>query len=184
MKRPRPPRVAFDRTCFLPCAACARCTLSVERHAPVETRLPACPQVINSGIAKTSKLTHASKVYRGVAGMALPDAFWRPNAHGVRGGIEGAFMSTTTDRKVAMQYAASGGRGFIFEIQQGMVDRGADIGWISQYPHEAEILFAPLTGLEVRSTVVDDAVLVVGVSPSINLSSLTIEQVSSGSARR
>ena len=30
-----------------------------------------------------------------------------------------------------------------------MIDRGADIGWLSQYPHEARSLFAPLTGLEV-----------------------------------
>ena len=133
--------------------------------------------VINSGIVKTSKLTFASKVYRGVSGMALPDAFWQANSHGVRGGIEGAFMSTTKDRRVAMQYAASGGKGIVFEIQQGMIDRGADVSWASQYPHEAEILFAPLTGLEVQSTRVHGSVLVVGVSLSVNLSSLTIEQV-------
>ena len=72
-------------------------------------------------------------------------------------------MSTTKDKKVAMQYAASGGRGVVFEIQQGMIDRGADIGGLSQYPHEAEILFAPLTGLEVQSTRCDKTVLVVGV---------------------
>ena len=76
-----------------------------------------------------------------------------------------------------MQYAASGGRGIVFEIQQGMIDRGADIGWLSQYPHEEEILFAPLTGLEVQSTSCEETVLVVGVSLSVNLSSLTIEQV-------
>ena len=80
--------------------------------------------VINSGIVKTSKLTYAGKVYRGVSGMALPDQFWKANKHGVRGGIESAFMSTTSDRKVAMQYAASGGRGVVFEIQQGMIDLG------------------------------------------------------------
>ena len=87
--------------------------------------------VINSGIVKTSKLTYAGKVYRGVSGMELPDEFWHPNKHGVKGGIEAAFMSTTKDRKVAMQYAASSGRGVVFEIQQGMIDRGADISWLS-----------------------------------------------------
>ena len=133
--------------------------------------------VINSGIVKTSKLTFATKVYRGVSGMALPDKFWTDNEYGVKGGIEAAFMSTTKDRKVAMQYAASSGRGVVFEIQQGMIDRGADIGWLSQYPHEEEILFAPLTGLEVQSTSCEETVLVVGVSLSVNLSSLTIEQV-------
>ena len=93
-------------------------------------------------------------------------------------------MSTTTDKAVAMQYAASGGRGIVFEIQQGMIDRGADIGWLSQYPHEAEILFAPLTGLEVASTRVHGSMLIVGVSLSVNLSSLTIEQVIGQHSRR
>ena len=76
-----------------------------------------------------------------------------------------------------MQYAASGGRGIVFEIQQGMIDRGADIAFLSQYPHEREILFAPLTGLEVRSSHVHGSVLVVNTSLSVNLSSETIEQV-------
>ena len=58
-----------------------------------------------------------------------------------------------------------------------MVDRGADISFLSQYPHEREILFNPLTGLEVRSTRVQDSVLVVSVSLTVNLASLTIEQV-------
>ena len=48
--------------------------------------------VINSGIVKTSKLTYAGKVYRGVSGMELPDTFWNANKHGVKGGIEAAFM--------------------------------------------------------------------------------------------
>ena len=34
----------------------------------------------------------------------------------------------------------------------GMVNRGADIGWLSQFPGEEEILYGPLTGLEVRGT--------------------------------
>ena len=52
-----------------------------------------------------------------------------------------------------------------------------DAGFISQYPHEKEILFAPLTGLEVRSTRVKGSALVVEVALSVNLASLTIEQV-------
>ena len=48
--------------------------------------------VINSGIVKTSKLTFAGKVYRGVSDMELPDTFWNANKHGVKGGIEPAFM--------------------------------------------------------------------------------------------
>ena len=59
----------------------------------------------------------------------LPKEFWEANEFGVKGGIESAFMSTTLNEKVAISYASSGnGTGFVFEIQQGMVDRGADIG--------------------------------------------------------
>ena len=48
------------------------------------------------------KLTQATKVYRGISGMALPTEFWEENAFGVRGGVENAFMSTTLERNVAM----------------------------------------------------------------------------------
>ena len=133
---------------------------------------------INSAIVKLGKLTVATTVYRGLSGFVLPKQFTESNRYGVKGGVEGAFMSTTLNRDVAMSYAATGGKaGFVFQIQQGMVDRGADIGWLSQYPHEAEILFAPLTGLEVLSLHVEGAVLVVVVKPSVNLASLTIEEV-------
>ena len=94
---------------------------------------------INSAIVKSSKLTKATKVYRGVAGLKLPATFIRPNSHGVRGGVENGFMSTTLERSVAMSYAAGGALGLVFSIEQGMVDRGADISWLSQYPHEQEV---------------------------------------------
>jgi hypothetical protein len=125
---------------------------------------------INSSIVKLAKLAVAAKVYRGVSGRVLPAEFWRPNEFDVRGGVEGAFMSTTLDREVAMSYAGrSGSAGFVFEIQQGMVDRGADVSFLSQYPHEREILFAPLTGLEVQSTRVEGTVMVVAIKLSVNL---------------
>ena len=71
--------------------------------------------------------------------MALPEEFWEPNEFGVKGGVESAFMSTTLEREVAMGYAAGDRRsrmGIVIEVQQGMVNRGADISWLSQYPHE------------------------------------------------
>jgi hypothetical protein len=36
--------------------------------------------VINSVIVKSSKLTKATKVYRGVHGSVMSESFWRPNA--------------------------------------------------------------------------------------------------------
>jgi hypothetical protein len=91
---------------------------------------------------------------------------------------QAAFLSTTFDREVALAYARAPGRpGIVFEMQLGMVDRGAELGWISQYPHERECCFPPLTGLEVQRTRVDGAVLVIEARVSANLNSLTIEQV-------
>ena len=46
----------------------------------------------------------------------------------------------------------------------------------SQYPHEKECLFAPLTGIEVQGTRIDGAVLVIEARLSVNLNALTIEQ--------
>ena len=42
------------------------------------TRAPSCRRQIG-------KLTMATKVYRGIAGMALPEAFWKANQFGVKG---------------------------------------------------------------------------------------------------
>lgn len=133
--------------------------------------------IINSGIVKSGKIMTATKVYRGISGGLLPQEFWEANKYNIRGGVEYAFMSTTLEKSVAMQYASSGAVGTVFEIQMGMIDRGASLQWISQYPQEQEICFAPLTGLEVRSKRVEGSALVVEVRLNINLSSLTIEQV-------
>ena len=72
--------------------------------------------------------------------MALPDEFWTPNEYDVRGGVENAFMSTTLDRSVAMGYASGDTTkmGIVIEAQQGQVNRGANMSWLSQYPHEEE----------------------------------------------
>ena len=58
--------------------------------------------------------------------FSLPDQFWNANDFGVCGDRR-RLMSTTLNRQVAMQYAASGSAALVFEIQQGMVDRGAEM---------------------------------------------------------
>ena len=98
------------------------------------------PQPLPS-LAPAAPARFILQVYRGISGMALPAAFWEPNEFRVRGGVENAFMSTTLDRVVAMGYASTGGEnrmGIVIEVQQGMVSRGADMSWLSQYPHERE----------------------------------------------
>ena len=111
---------------------------------------------INSCVLKLSKLTKAGKVFRGIKDAKLPKTFWVANSMGIRGGIEFGFSSTSTDKDQAMAYAgaagmAAGDASTIFEMQMGMVDRGADLAWLSQYPHEREVLLPPLTGIGKRT---------------------------------
>merc|ERR1719183_543672 len=78
-----------------------------------------------------------------------------------------------------MLYAAGqeGEASTIFEMQMGMVDRGADLTWLSQYPHEKEVLLPPLTGIEALGTRVEGGTLVVDARLSLNLLALTLDQV-------
>ena len=51
------------------------------------------------------------------------------------------------------------------------------MSWISMYPFEQELTFAPLTGLEVQSTSVSGSLLKVSARLSVNMAAPTIEQV-------
>ena len=145
--------------------------------APFRERLRAlCPggnlyaatlHVINAALVSLGQLTVCSPVYRGVGGGRLPAAFVDTDEFGCRGGCEFGFMSTTHDRHVAIEYA-EGSLGVVLEVEQGAVARGADLSWLSQYPHEAEITFPPLTMLEVAGMHVEGTVTICNVRPSIS----------------
>ena len=121
---------------------------------------------INSAVIKLGKLMKVKKVYRGLSEKKLPKDMLIPDRHGVRGGVEVrphvatpishvegtvqlrmsaylvqyGFMSTSTKRDVAIKYAKDGkGNSMLYEIQMGMIDRGADLSWLSQYEHEEEM---------------------------------------------
>ena len=64
------------------------------------------------------------------------------------GGVERSFTSTTTNPAVALDYAGSG-PGSIFVIDFEFTSRAASVGWLSQYPHEEELLWPPCLGLSV-----------------------------------
>ena len=127
--------------------------------------------VINSGVCRLSKLTRSQTVYRGISGGLLPPSFWDADMSGIKGGTEMGFMSCTSDRGVALAYSRKQGRGtsgevtntasLLLESRMGMVDRGADLSWLSQFPQEAEYCFSPLTGIEVLGTRVEGDVLIV-----------------------
>ena len=130
--------------------------------------------VLNSAILKLSRQQPAQKVFRGTKGL-LPAEFWNLNESGVRGGIELAFMSTTLDRTVVSSSFSKSKQGdlepsLIFESQMGMVDRGAAVEWCTQFPGQEEILFAPLTGMEVvGEPTVDGSAIVVHTRLNSNL---------------
>ena len=132
---------------------------------------------VTSCVLKLSKVTAACKVYRGIKEAALPEEFFTPNQHGVRGGVEFGFTSTSKHKHEALAYAGGdGGAPTIFEMQTGMVDRGASISCLSQYPWEDEILFAPLLGMEVLRTRVEGPMLFVQMRLTVNLTALSLEQ--------
>ena len=144
-----------------------------------------CSHAINSCVIKLSKLTTAGKVWRGVCYGTTPSAFWTPSAEGICGGVEYGFQSMSRDYGNAVHYAR--GCGFagpedattLFELQMGLVDRGADLGWLSQYPHEQEVLLPPLSGLEATGSSVEGRLLNIHTRLSLNLAAQTLEQVRS-----
>ena len=107
-------------------------------------------RAINSGVVKLARLQPCCPIYRGMSGMKLPAPFLEKNPHNIRGGVEFGFSSTTLDREVAVKYSrgAADKSSMVFEMRQGMVSRGAYIGWLSQYPGEKEILIPPLLAIE------------------------------------
>jgi hypothetical protein len=112
---------------------------------------------INAGLIRLSKCGLSEPLYRGIAGLRVLTSFLVPDMYGVRGGVEFGFMSATTDRSVALHYASSSQSGIVYEIQQTMTSKGADLSWLSQYPHEKETCFPPRTGPPVEPVASPDA---------------------------
>ena len=95
--------------------------------------------VLVSAIHKLSRHTYiedGQRLYRGMGGnFDLPDHFHTEDGNGCRGITEWGFMSTTSDRSVAVQYSGvRQGRphAMVMEIVTSSVDRGAYIGDYSQ----------------------------------------------------
>ena len=93
---------------------------------------------INTALVKLSTLQKVQKVYRGLAGK-LPKPFRVEDKFAARGGVELGFMSTTTNKEVAAEYAAAAPGSLLIELEQGLLDRGAEVAWLSEYPGEAEV---------------------------------------------
>ena len=68
------------------------------------------------------------------------------------GGTEKAPMSTTTSLEVAVRYSASQAPMLMHLRTPNFMQRGADISFLSAFPAEAEVLFPPLTFMQVVCT--------------------------------
>merc|ERR1711935_1189398 len=116
---------------------------------PWKTTISLCA----SGVLKLSFLSSPQVVYRGPKedDFKLPDSFVHTaeKKDGFAGGVELAFMSTTPSAEVAVFYAGTG-KGSIFVVEFSMASRGANIAFLSQFPHECELLFPPFTLLECK----------------------------------
>jgi len=111
--------------------------------------LPATVAFISDAIKKLRAASAESAgayerqtLYRGMRNMFADHEFVE------RGGTELAPMSTTTDLRVAVKYAASA-ESLLFEIETAsFMERGADLSFLSAFPAERELLFLPLTYLK------------------------------------
>jgi hypothetical protein len=92
-------------------------------------------------LARTTKLPASRKAFRGLGRMKLGDEWFKSNERGSRCGVELGFMSTTLDRKVALEYSGvkRGKAGMVFEFELGAVDIGARLDSLSMYPGNEDL---------------------------------------------
>ena len=81
-------------------------------------------------------------LWRGMRNVKVTDEFMR------LGGTELAFMSTTSDLKVAVRYSLSRHSLLFKLVCPNFMSIGAELDWLSAFPSEAEVLFPPLTFLQ------------------------------------
>ena len=107
---------------------------------------------INSYLLKVSRVSPVfpSAVYRGSARMQLPHQFAAKDCRGGRGDVEMGFISATSNKNIALNYAASGDEmPMLMKLERGVVGSGAPLAPISFYIDEDEICFPCLCSLEV-----------------------------------
>jgi hypothetical protein len=115
------------------------------RHEPVP--LPVLTHFAASAIKKLRSVRARMQeqevvVWRGMRSVRVSEAFMRD------GGTELAFMSTTTDLRVAVRYALSRHSVLLRIVARSFMSIGADVQWLSAFQGEAEVLFPPLTYLQ------------------------------------
>eukprot|EP01052_Picozoa_sp_SAG31_P003081 SAG31_NODE_115_length_24128_cov_47.693912_4_plen_1815_part_00 len=149
---------------------------------------------INSGIVKLRSLQPACNVYRAVSGSQLPPPFVDGSGSGLAAmlgfkvAVEPGFVAATVHKTIAVKDAtgqdetiAKRNNVVLLECRMGLLSRGAFIGWLSQYPTEAEVLLPPVCALEMlqqpspQSTA--DGSQTYAMQLHASLKPLTLEQV-------
>jgi hypothetical protein len=147
--------------------------------------------VLVSAITKVAKCTwipEGTLLYRGLGGLLdLPDRFFSADSNGASGYADWGFMSTSSDRDVALGYSGVKQRrpkAMVMVIEATSVDKGADISLFSQYPGEKEFLWVPCSFVQRaqqsrgRVEIVDGGlVLFMPVRVNLNLKTETVEEL-------
>jgi len=160
-------------------------TVAVEGTAALEANTYSTTiGLLISGLIKLGRISsppRSRRAYRGLAGLDLPSAFFTPDEQGFCGVVEPAFLSMSDDEATALRYSglADGKKATIFELQLGKASLGAEVEWLSQFPHERERILPPWTHLEVvgTPTVREDGVTVVELRPTVFQNVRTVEEV-------
>jgi hypothetical protein len=140
-------------------------------------------------LASAIKMPDGLKLYRGLGGVCdLPDSFFKAHTNGARGFTEWGFMSTTSDKDVAVYYSSKVSQRqvslpIVLELTVSAVDRGARIKELSQYPGEVEYLWVPCSFVapdgpeRMEVTEHHGVVRIVPVRVNSNLTTQTLEQI-------
>ena len=103
---------------------------------------------LNNAIVKLSRLSTACKLYRALPTCRLAREQLLMDDALMRGTIDFGVQTATADEQAAFGHAKLSEPSILLEIEMGLVDRAADLSWLSMYPHEQMFAFPPLTALE------------------------------------
>jgi hypothetical protein len=155
----------------------------MERCVQHDNSYPSTVHCLVSGIKKLQQAAgpehNRGWLYRGLSGGQLPASFRK------RGFAEWAFMSTTKDLSVAVDYsgAKQGKAATVLKIEMSDVDAAVGIKELSQYPREEEWLWNVLTylqyleGREEVLTTPHGLCRVITVKANSNGRALTVEEL-------
>ena len=139
---------------------------------------PTTIHVLQSAIVKIAAKTKIPEnlvLYRGLSAR-FPAEFYKADENGRRGFAEWGFMSTTANRDIAVMYSGAK-KGMpmatVLQIRTSAVNRPACIEMFSQYAHEREYLWVPLSymqpeGTQMREVTKHGIVVAVDVAVSAN----------------